>query len=123
MPHQNIIEKNSPKNLDTNNSPTAPDDKQSLDRPNLAHKPSNFSIDHILNSAGNTKDKYNSNVGQLTVIDMQKFNNVKNEQYFMDSQVHQYPPILNWLQYTRYKPPRLPRKYFIFFALCEHTFF
>lgn len=26
------------------------------------------------------------------------------------SKYQQYPPILDWLQYTRYRPPRLPSK-------------
>lgn len=67
-------------------------------------KQSDFSIDHILNRAGagirNSPEKfiqcpsyYNKNLN--------KFNS----------------PSLDWLQYTRYHPPKLPSKFFYYLKI------
>lgn len=93
--------------MDTDHIPSAPVDQKPLNRPNFVNKPSNFSIDHILNNAGSTRDKYITECEHQTA---KHLNNDKSDHFLIESDVHQYPPILNWLQYTRYKPPRLPRK-------------
>lgn len=103
MLHHDIFQSLSPENIVL--SPAE-------ERPNVMHKPSNFSIDHILNSAGATIDKC-ATVESRSLNDKNIQNGYVNETrdcYIMDNNVHQYPPILNWLQYSRYKPPRLPRK-------------
>lgn len=112
MLHHDIFQSFSPERMRIENIVLSPAEE----KPNVLSKPSNFSIDHILNSAGAPIDKCS-----VTVESKSKSpNHNKNTQngyvnetrdcYIMDSNVHQYPPILNWLQYSRYKPPRLPRK-------------
>ncbi|XP_055317727.1 homeobox protein MSH-D [Sitodiplosis mosellana] len=96
--------------MDIDNIPSAPGNQKPVIRPQFVNKPSNFSIDHILNSAGSTRDKYMSDCGkQQTANELHNLNNQQSDHFIIESDVHQYPPILNWLQYTRYKPPRLPR--------------
>lgn len=108
MLHHDIFQSISPERMRIENIVLSPEEKM----PNIMSKPSNFSIDHILNSAGTSIDKC-STVESKSPND----NDIQNgfvsdtrDCYLMDSNVHQYPPILNWLQYSRYKPPRLPRK-------------
>lgn len=83
----------------------------SVDSPkkaDVAVRSSNFSIDHILNKAGN-----NSAMVQQTVE--RNFDTLMNNKnvnaMFVKSETN-YTPILDWLHYTRYHPPRLPREYF-----------
>lgn len=78
-------------------------------KPIVVNKPSNFSIEHILNNAGSPKNKCTTDFNKSPCDDLQHYNDT-NHCFYMDSNGHQYPPILDWLQYTRYKPPRLPRK-------------
>lgn len=78
-------------------------------KPIIVNRPSNFSIDHILNSAGSTREKCPSDCSKSPNDEMQRVYDA-NTCYLMDNNGHQYPPILDWLHYTRYKPPRLPRK-------------
>lgn len=111
MLHPNIFNLSSAQKMDINNLPSAARDQKPLNKPNFVNKPSNFSIDHILNNAGSTRDKYISDCdNQMTANEIQNLNNERSDHFLIESNVHQYPPILNWLQYTRYKPPRLPRK-------------
>lgn len=110
MLHHEIFQSLSPERMRIENIVLSPADEK---QPNVMSKPSNFSIDHILNSAGASIDK-------CATVEQSKSPNQKCTQngyvnetrdcYIMDGSVHQYPPILNWLQYSRYKPPRLPRK-------------
>lgn len=76
------------------------DDKKSLNLPMVVNKPSNFSIDHILNKAG-TESK-------SIELKNRSFDDT-NDSYLVN-EFNGYPPILDWLQYTRYRPPRIPRK-------------
>lgn len=111
MLHANIFKINSPEKMKTDNISLSPGDKNPLNMPHFVQKPSNFSIEHILNSAGSTRDKFISDFNQHQVTDqMRHLSNSRNDQYLIDNDAHQYPPILDWLNYTRYKPPRLPRK-------------
>lgn len=110
MLHHDIFQSLSPERMRIENIVLSPAEE----KPNVMSKPSNFSIDHILNSAGG------ASIDKCSTVES-KYSNNKNTQnntfggdtrdcYIMDNNIHQYPPILNWLQYSRYKPPRLPRK-------------
>lgn len=57
---------------------------------------SNFTIDHILNRAGEKYSKLEINLSE-------KINNNHN----LNSEKMIFP-IFDWLNYTRYKPPKLP---------------
>lgn len=116
MLYQNVFKLESPKKMDSDNLRLSPGNEKALNKPNGAQKPSNFSIDHILSSAGSTRDKYISDCRNATAGELSKLSD-KSDHFLIDNDVHQYPPILNWLQYTRYKPPRLPSEY-ISFLIC-----
>lgn len=85
-------------------------DTSPSDRPNdndIVLKQSDFSIDHILNKAG-VKDTYNFCIADFSV------HNKVGGQYGAQSNhnvCNTFVPMLNWLQYTRYRPPKLPSKY------------
>lgn len=66
----------------------------------IAVKSSNFSIDHILNKAG-------ENISNCCKISE---NNVI-EQNFSNEYSNELLPMFSWLQYTRYRPPKLTRKF------------
>lgn len=106
MLHHDIFQSLSPERMRIENIALSPEEK----KPIVVNKPSNFSIDHILNNAGASIDKC------ATVDDKSPHDNTESDFndtrdcYLMDNNEHQYPPLLNWLQYSRYKPPRLPRK-------------
>lgn len=71
------------------------------------YKTSDFSIDHILNKAGSSvsqRDEYRCHSGENHVPHYHYDN--RNE-LMSDDYMH-CGPILNWLQYSRYHPPRLP---------------
>lgn len=109
MLRSNLFKLGSPQKMDIDNTPSVVVDQNAAIKPQFVNKPSNFSIDHILNSAGSTRDKYTIDCGkQRTTNDSHNLNNQHSDHFLIES--NQYPPILNWLQYTRYKPPRLPRK-------------
>lgn len=82
-------------------------------RPNVNNTPSIFTIDHILNDAG-IKRKDN------IPTDSRRFDHAGFGDRQQHSQEHKdpnclengilYPKMLDWLQYTRYRPPRLQRK-------------
>lgn len=116
MLYQNVFKLESPNKMDSDHLRLSPDDEKSLHKPNFVQKPSNFSIDHILKSAGSTRDKYISECRNQTATELSKLNETS-DHFLIDNNVHQYPPILNWLQYTRYKPPRLPSEY----TLCMNS--
>lgn len=66
----------------------------------ITAKTSNFTIDHILNKAGETKsDRYK--VSGSSVLDENFSNKYRNE----------FLPMFSWLQYTRYRPPKLASKF------------
>lgn len=80
----------------------------SADSPKRAEmivRSSNFSIDHILNKAGN-----NSVMVQQSIERSFETFNSKNVNTVLMNSERNFTPILDWLQYTRYHPPRLPRK-------------
>lgn len=78
----------------------------STKRAEIIVRSSNFSIDHILNKAGNNSVM----VQQSIERSFETFNSKNvNSTVFMNSE-RNFTPILDWLQYTRYHPPRLPRK-------------
>lgn len=84
-------------------------DTSPSDRPNndIVLKQSDFSIDHILNKAG-VKDAYG-----YCITDFSVHSNI-GVQYHAQSdhnECNTLVPMLNWLQYTRYRPPKLPSKY------------
>lgn len=77
-------------------------------KPPMAFKTSDFSIDHILNKAGssvNNREEYRCLPieNDLPHYHYDTRNDLMNDEYMHCS------PILNWLQYSRYHPPRLPR--------------
>lgn len=99
------------------------ENEKSINIPHAMNKPSNFSIDHILTKAGNFSEKSKSNgiepssptpklITTQTTIDLstkdRSFNDTTNS--YLINNLDQYPPMLDWLQYTRYRPPRIPRK-------------
>lgn len=110
MLHHDIFQSLSPETIRIENIVLSPNEKN----PVAVNKPSNFSIDHILNSAGASVDKCSIDDGKNSNENHTQngFVNDTHDCYLMDSNVQHYPPILNWLQYSRYKPPRLPRKRF-----------
>jgi len=90
---------------------------------------SDFSIDYILNRAG---DKYNGTNGSLGILRRIRFNRlfhpymIDNNLDNLKSQIsrqqnvgldevqnrgQQLQESLDWLQYSRYHPPKLPRKF------------
>lgn len=71
------------------------------------YKLSDFSIDHILNKAGSSvqKQSYNEIYHGNGADFYYKYANDRLGEEYSDCS-----PILNWLQYTRYQPPRLPSK-------------
>lgn len=77
--------------------------------PPIAYKTSDFSIDHILNKAGSSANKhaeYRLRPAENHPLHFayETRNDLMNEEYLPCG------PMLNWLQYSRYHPPRLPRK-------------
>lgn len=79
-----------------------------MEKKNLCVKQSDFSIDHILNRAGeNVRKKHE--IQELPFIDQWQG---CSSQYHPENSVelHSHTPHLNWLQYTRYHPPKLPSK-------------
>lgn len=97
--------------MDFDNIPSLPNHNKSMHQQMAVNRPSNFSIEHILSSAGSTKEKFVLDYSKKRNDDVKPLYPDPTECYVVDnSVVHQYPPILNWLQYTRYKPPRLPSK-------------
>lgn len=116
MQKNNIFEPNSPDTMDIDNVPSLHDNNKSLHQQVIVNKPSNFSIEHILNNAGSQREKYILDCGKKEKNEMKPlYTDNRAECFIMDNNVvQQYPPILNWLQYTRYKPPRLPSKCEVF---------
>lgn len=62
-------------------------------------KTSNFTIDHILNKAG-------ENIRNCCKLSE---NNVLDDR-FTNQYASELIPMFSWLQYTRYRPPKLTRK-------------
>lgn len=73
---------------------------QQIDHQHLVISISDFSIDHILNRAGE-RCKRVEDCEECPKIDSQTMENFYK---------NQTPPQFDWLQNTRYRPPRLPRK-------------
>lgn len=74
----------------------------------IGFKSSDFSIDHILNKAGSSLKKDEYHCHDIIEQNFQYPLNGHNEH--LDEQYAHCGSILNWLHYTRYHPPRLPRK-------------
>lgn len=70
---------------------------EELCKKDTTSKSSNFSIDHILNKAGENRYKVSDN----SVL----------ENHFSNKYTNDLLPMFSWLQYTRYRPPKLTRKY------------
>lgn len=77
-------------------------------KPEIMLKVSDFSIDHILNKAGGNSVKQ-TNQNSILDCDINSSNSSLNYEVF-DKNYCNYTPILNWLNYTRYRPPKLPSK-------------
>lgn len=73
------------------------------DKPNGVIKSSDFSIDHILNKAGSVLAKPRVTNEVFNIASTERI-----DRFLIDNQ-NSFTPILNWLQYSRYRPPRLPR--------------
>lgn len=80
---------------------TSPSDRPSNE---IVLKQSDFSIDHILNKAG---AKYTYTYCTYIHNDVRDQCGTQNEH----NEFKAFVPMLNWLQYTRYRPPKLPSKY------------
>lgn len=90
-------------------------------RPTVNNTPSIFTIEHILNKAGSmrqTNSNFADTMNNTTEVISARRNSQNQSESDQNSPVNCHlehlkvlPPILNWLQYTRYKPPRLPSKY------------
>lgn len=76
----------------------------------LIVRSSNFSIDHILTKAGNTSVMVQQSIERN--FETLNNTNVNMNTRFVNSEMS-FTPILDWLHYTRYHPPRLPRKYIV----------
>ncbi|XP_055715528.1 homeobox protein MSH-D-like [Phlebotomus papatasi] len=78
-----------------------------MEKKNLCVKQSDFSIDHILNRAGENVRRRHE-IQEVSFIDQWQG---CSSQYHPEKSVdlHSHTPHLNWLQYTRYHPPKLPR--------------
>lgn len=66
-------------------------------------KQSDFSIDHILNRAGN-RMQCDSNINSNIYRNCSGFNGE-------ESGFSRCTPMFSWLQYTRYRPPKLPSEW------------
>lgn len=83
------------------------DYEQKLSRkPNVVIRSSDFSIDHILNKAGNSSTKL---FIKREYESLHNDNSHKSNDLLIENRSN-FTPILDWLQYTRYRPPKLPRK-------------
>lgn len=88
-------------------------------KPNVINTPSIFTIEHILSKAGPLKETSPTfavaadATGEARDRQHLHSHSVSDKSLPLDchlEQFNQLPPILDWLQYTRYKPPRLPSK-------------
>lgn len=75
----------------------------------IVTKSSDFSIDHILNKAGNICETKSNNLNTTMDLPNRSYNDTIDNKYLLND-LNGYPPILDWLHYTRYRPPRIPRK-------------
>lgn len=77
---------------------------------NIIVKQSDFSIDHILNRAGTQNNMKCDNL----IVNKNLFHNYHNNAECTTSDESNNftncAPMLSWLQYTRYRPPKLPSK-------------
>lgn len=84
-----------------------------VNKPNVNNTPSIFTIDHILNNAGITREGNIKTVSQRSEYeglgDWQQHDQNHRQPNNLEN-VIRYPKMLDWLQYSRYRPPRLPRK-------------
>lgn len=77
---------------------------EELCKKDITSKSSNFTIDHILNKAGENRSN------RYKISD----NNVL-EENFSNKYTNELLPMFSWLQYTRYRPPKLTRKFELMF--------
>ncbi|GAB0092496.1 homeobox protein MSX-1 [Sergentomyia squamirostris] len=76
-----------------------------MEKKNICVKQSDFSIDHILNRAGESVQR-NPVIEELHCIQWPGY---ADHHQHHSVQIQNHTPNLNWLQYTRYHPPKLPR--------------
>lgn len=70
-------------------------------------KCSDFSIDHILNRAGSRQIEHQlDDKFEMRKLENRPMNDMSD--FYIENSTN-FTPILNWLQYTRYHPPKLPR--------------
>lgn len=72
---------------------------EELCKKDITSTSSNFTIDHILNKAGENR----SNICKLS--DKSVLENSLNKY------ANEFLPMFSWLQYTRYRPPKLTSKF------------
>ena len=88
-------------------------------RPDIVMRNSDFSIDHILNEAGRSIKRSAPSGSELECA------------YRFEYKACVEPlgatfncaPVLDWLQYTRYRPPRLPSKWLPLIRLRALSYF
>lgn len=79
---------------------------------NIIVKQSDFSIDHILNRAGNRNNKCDNLIMNKNLL-YHNYNTESNSSDESNSYPNNFTPMFSWLQYTRYRPPKLPSKVFV----------
>ncbi|XP_059621185.1 homeobox protein MSH-D [Phlebotomus argentipes] len=78
-----------------------------MEKKDLCVKQSDFSIDHILNRAGEDI-KRNDEVQEVPFVD--HWPGCSSQCHPQNRiEIQRHTPHLDWLQYTRYHPPKLPR--------------
>lgn len=82
-------------------------------KPPMVIKVSDFSIDHILNRAGSGESSYRGYhlYRYKSPVNDAVPNRLDSASDLMGNGAHHYAaPILDWLQYSRYHPPRIQSK-------------
>lgn len=87
-------------------------------KPEIMLKVSDFSIDHILNKAGgdNMKQPNQNSVFDCDINSSESRLKYEQSHEVFDKNYCNYTPILDWLNYTRYRPPKLPSKFSFFYS-------
>lgn len=95
--------------MESKNSLHTAHEDLSPNRANAISKSSDFTIEHILNKAGSKDHISHSSTINRTILPENPY---LDAEYLLNAHNHQkqIAPMLNWLQYTRYKPPKIARK-------------
>lgn len=84
-----------------------------VNKSNVNNTPSIFTIDHILNNAGIKREEniktHSQRLEYAGLGDREQHDQMYKHRNNLEN-VIRCPKMLDWLQYSRYKPPRLPRK-------------